>query len=264
MRAEYQNCEQYTGAVVAPPEGSDVIAEWEFVYGLAQRMGLTLRISGTSLTPDSDGGFLLDMTTKPSADQLMEALVSGSRISLTEVKSHPSGSTFPYPAQIVQGKEDGWTGRFDLANVDMLTDLRKELSDDVRSEDSEFPFRMIPIRVQNQFNTTLNDPVTNRGRSYNPLFMNPADLQRLGLSPGDAVQITSDRASIPGIVDQEPDLLEGVVAMAFAYGGAPERDSEFRHIGSSPGRILNGSTIADPYVGMPRIGNIPVMIRLSE
>jgi anaerobic selenocysteine-containing dehydrogenase len=146
----------------------------------------------------------------------------------------------------------------------MLADLRKELSDDVRSEDSEFPFRMIPIRVQNQFNTTLNDPVTNRGRSYNPLFMNPADLQRLGLSPGDAVQITSDRASIPGIVDQEPDLLEGVVAMAFAYGGAPERDGEFRHIGSSPGRILNGSTIADPYVGMPRIGNIPVMIRLSE
>jgi anaerobic selenocysteine-containing dehydrogenase len=35
---------QYAPRLVDPPEGSDVIEEWEFFYGLAQRMGLQLSL----------------------------------------------------------------------------------------------------------------------------------------------------------------------------------------------------------------------------
>ena len=42
--------------MVDPPEGSEVIEEWEFFYGLAQRMGLQLDIRGQKL----------DMNDKPT------------------------------------------------------------------------------------------------------------------------------------------------------------------------------------------------------
>ena len=43
---------QYAPPIVAPPEGSDLREDWEFFYGLAQRMGLELELAGRGL-PDS-------------------------------------------------------------------------------------------------------------------------------------------------------------------------------------------------------------------
>ena len=40
---------QYHPAIVPPPAGSDLLEEWEFFYGLAQRMGLSLKFAGESL-----------------------------------------------------------------------------------------------------------------------------------------------------------------------------------------------------------------------
>jgi anaerobic selenocysteine-containing dehydrogenase len=87
---------------------------------------------------------------------------------------------------------------------------------------------------------------------------------RLRLSPGDEIEIASSRAAIRAIVEEDPDLLEGIVAMAYGYGGAPDRDDDVREIGSAPARILSGDRIADPYVGMPQINNIPVRISSAE
>jgi anaerobic selenocysteine-containing dehydrogenase len=252
---------QYSEAVVAPPEGSELIPEWEFVYGLARRMGLPLSIEPMSLSPTlGEAGYPVDMENKPTAYELMEILAGGGRVSLAEVKKHPGGSTYPDPAVVVLDKEPGWTGRFDLANQDMLRDLAGELAEEQASPVSARPFRLIAVRIQNQFNTTLNDPLTDRGRPYNPAFLHPSDLQRLGLSPGDEVEISSDRSTVRAVLDEDPDLLPGVIAMAWGFGGAPERDGEFRRIGSPPGRLLDAAAIADPYVGMPRIGNVPVSV----
>ena len=42
-------------AAVEPPADSDVIEEWEFFYGLAQRMGLQLRVNGVELEYEVGG-----------------------------------------------------------------------------------------------------------------------------------------------------------------------------------------------------------------
>jgi anaerobic selenocysteine-containing dehydrogenase len=251
---------QYTKALVDPPPGSDVIPEWEFVYDLARKMGLKLELKPMSLTPTAAGtaGYLVDMSNRPTAEDLIEVVAQGSRVPLSTVKQHPSGASFAEPVQIVQPKDPGWTGRFDLANGDMMADLRGELTPEIA--DDEFPFRTITIRSQNQFNSTLNDPATNRGRGYNPAFLHPDDLARLGLQTGDSIRITSRRSHILAVAEADPDLLPGLVALSFGYGGPPERDSEYHTIGSSPGRLLDAWTFADPYVGMPRIGNVPVHI----
>jgi anaerobic selenocysteine-containing dehydrogenase len=258
---------QYTGAVVAPPEGSDVIPEWEFIYGVAQRMGLSLNLRPRSLSLDdgASDGYAVDMSSPPTADELLEVLAGHGRVPLAEVKRHVSGASLTEPAQIVLPKQPGWQGRFNLANTDMLTDLAGELHDE-RHRRPGGPaggssFRLISIRQQHMNNTTLNDDATNRGRFHNPAFMHPADMRRLGIADGDVVEITTPTAAVRAIAEPDADLLEGLVAMTFGFGGGPDRDEEFRRIGTSPGRLLDGGDLADRYVGMPRIGGVEVRVR---
>lgn len=246
---------QYTEALVEPPPDSQVTTEWEFIYGLAQRMNIPLRL----------GRAMIDMEHKPSADELLETLAAKARVPLSEIKTHPGGQVFPDPPEVVLPKEPGWAGRFDLANPNMLADLAAEIPELQGSvTDSRYPFRLISIRMQQQNNSTLNDAATNRGQFHNPAYMHPADMARLGLTTGDAVRVSSERAHILSIVEEDEALLPGLVAMAYGFGGPPERDSEFREIGSSPGRLLTWHETSDRYVGMPRINNVPVRIDRND
>jgi anaerobic selenocysteine-containing dehydrogenase len=252
----------YTPAVVDPPDGSDVISEWQFFYRLAQRMGLTLEI----VSPLSGRRTRLDMRVEPAADELLDALAVGSRVSLSEVKRHPHGGTFPEPASYVLPKEPGWTGKLDLANALMMTDLSAlatgpdEPGSLAGDPHETYPFRLITRRTQHTYNSTSNFPETNRGRGYNPAFMHPDDLSALGLRSGDAALVTSRRASVKVVVEADGTLRRGLLSMTHGFGGAPDRDGEFRQIGAPTGRLLDNEEFADPYVGMPRIGNIPVSV----
>jgi anaerobic selenocysteine-containing dehydrogenase len=259
----------YTPAIVDPPAGSDVIAEWEFFYGLARRMHLQLELRPPVNLNEEPRSLAVDMEREPTADRILELLSTGSRVPLQEVKRHPHGAAFPEPALCVEPKDPGWTGRFELADADMMRDLAALLdADDAQhagrdaTEPPErYPFRLICQRLQHMFNSSVNVASTNRGRGYNPACMHPADLADLGLAVGDSVEISSPRAVIRGIVQPDASLRRGLVAMAHGFGDSSERDDEFREIGSPTGRLLDGWDFADPYVGMPRMSNIPVAIR---
>jgi anaerobic selenocysteine-containing dehydrogenase len=83
----------------------------------------------------------------------------------------------------------------------------------------------------------------------------------LSLQSGDIVEIRSRRATIRGIVEPDPDLREGLVSMTHAYGDAPERDAEFRSIGSPTSRLLDAEAYYERYSGQPLMSNVPVAIR---
>ena len=51
--------------------------------------------------------------------------------------------------------------------------------------------------------------------------------------------------------------------MTHGFGEVPELDHLFRQVGSPTSRLLDNGDIADEYVGMPRMGNIPVSVRPS-
>jgi anaerobic selenocysteine-containing dehydrogenase len=254
---------QYTEAVIAPPEGSDLLSEWQLLYRLAQRLGLSLCLAGHS----ADGGrtkHAIGMGDEPTEADLLELVARGGRVPLAEVKRHPSGASIRDPLQIVAPREPGWRGRFDLANEDMLRDLASELDDGRHGGGPGAggrSFRLISIRAQHMNNSTLNDRASNRGKFHNPAFMHPDDMRELGLSDGDVVELISRRATVRAIVEADAALRPGLVGTYFGFGDAPERDGELREIGTAVGRLLDGSDIADPYVGMPRIGNIEVELR---
>jgi anaerobic selenocysteine-containing dehydrogenase len=249
---------QYAEPLVQPPEPSDLIEEWEFFYGLARRMGLQLVIGGPS-------GLALDMDKKPKTEDILGALTFGARVPLEEVRKHPRGVSIKDPPVFVAPKDPGWTGRLDVGNEEMTTDLRavasRPLDEEAVAEDGEvLAFRLISRRMQGVYNSSGRALRPMRRRPYNPAFMHPEDLVVLGLCEGDTVEIRSRRATILGVAEADDTLRRGLVSMSHAFGDGPKYDSELRTQGSPTGRLLSLDYF-QPYTGQPQMSNIPVSVR---
>jgi anaerobic selenocysteine-containing dehydrogenase len=243
----------FTEAVVAPPAGAEVIEDWEFFYGVARRLRLQLHVA-TEAGPSVP----IDMEHAPTADELNQMVFSGSRIPLDEVRRHPHGAFFPADPPVVVGpKDEGWTGRLDVGNAELMADLAAvpPVSDDA----ADLPFRLLNRRMMHIVNSSYN--AGGEARRHNPAYMHPEDLTVLGLAPGDAVIIRSRRSSIPALVAADEALRRGTISMSFGFGGGPEVDDLFRTLGSNVERLLDAEDHPDRYSGQPRMSNIPVDVR---
>jgi anaerobic selenocysteine-containing dehydrogenase len=253
---------QYTPALVAVPEGSDVIEDWEFFYGLLVHLGHrpVLRAAGANHRVPP---VVLD--SKPTTEELIELLSDGSRIPLARVKAEPGGATFTEDLPVVGPVPEQADGRLDIGHPEMLEALivhRNRPS--IEKADAAYPFRLICRRHNHTYNTSANIKATNRGIYYNPAFLHPDDLAELGLDSGSVVRIRSSLAAIDAITEADPSLRRGVVSMAFGYGThSPETDDVRRH-GSSPNRLVPVDVVFDPYTGQPRMSSLPVAIEASD
>jgi anaerobic selenocysteine-containing dehydrogenase len=266
---------QYSPAIVDPPEGSELVEEWEFFYLLARRMGIQVVIGGGVLGNNAEpavmdvGEGMLDemqpvvmsMSVTPTSDEVLDMVTRGSRIPLDQVRGHPHGALFPDPPVHVAPKDPGWNGRLDVGNADMLDELTLLPAG---RDDHEFDLRLVCRRMQHVYNTSCNLEPVNHGRPYNPAFMHPADMERLGLQSGDVVQIESARSSILGIVESDDSLRTGLVSMTHGFGGPPEEDANFRSVGSNIDRLLSVDQQYDPYSGQPLMSNVPVRVSISS
>ena len=252
---------QYTPAMVEPPSDADVVEEWEFFYETARRMGLPLSLKQMGLTGPARGEpIALDMEKKPSAEDVFAILMRDARVSFEELKRHPHGATFPEPPVHVTPKDPDWTGRLDVGNPDMRAALAELGATPVRTASPEFPLRLISRRMMNAYNSSARDlPALRRKWGYNPAFLHPEELARLGLAPGERVEIVSDHARIAGIVEADPTLREGLVSMSHAFGDLPDAD-DVGEVGSNTGRLTSVERDYDPFSGLPRMSNIPVRI----
>ena len=249
------NYAQYTPATVEPPPGSEVIEDWEFFYGLGQRMNLRLKV-----TPEAGPPIDVDMEQKPTSDELVEAMFTGSRVPLDVIKSEPHGAFFPSePPVVVQPKDEGWTGRLDVGNADLMADLAAFRFAEV--DDAAFPLRLINRRMMSVVNSSYNVASTGRGRPDNPAYMHPDDVLELDLEAGCAIVIESERSIIPAVVEVDATLRPGTVSMSGGFGGGPDTDHLFELTGSSVARLLSTTDGADKYSGQPRMSNVPIRVR---
>ncbi len=261
---------QYSPAIAEPPPGSDVIEEWEFFYGLARRMGLPLSLypvrAETGVLRERSEVIGVDMANKPTTDEIFAQLVAASRVPLDEVKRHPNGAIFRDPPIAVAPADPASAGRLDVGNPEMMRELAEVAEEGARSAQvSGRPFRLVSRRMPNVYNSSGRDiDALTRGRPYNPAFLHPEDLAALGLAEGDTVRIASDHASILGVATAAPELRRGVLSMSHAFGDAPERDGEYREIGSTTARLVDTEREYDPYTGIPRMSAIPVSIERAE
>ena len=259
---------QYTPAIVDPPPGADVIEEWEFFYGLSQRMGFSLTCypirAETGVLRENRSAFELDMTKRPSTDEVLDGLMNGSRIPLDEVRRHPHGKIFDDLEVRVGPADPDANARLDVGNEDMLAELASIRDAGLEDgQDSQFPFRLISRRLPNVYNSSGRDIAKLNGRRpYNPAFLHPDDLLSLGLSKGDVIEISSAHASILGVAEPAPEVRRGVISMAHCFGDIPETETKeaLREIGSNTSRLVSNEDVFDPHTGIPRMSAIPVAV----
>lgn len=248
---------QYTPALVEPPAGSDVIAEWEFFYGLAQRLGLQIDINGQPL----------NMVEKPTSDDLLEMMCAGSRIPLSDVKKYPGGHIFDDPPVLVKSKDANWPHKLHVGHPEMMAELAEIAAENFfdhagYAKDDAFTHRLISRRMHSVYNSSGRDiPTLVREYSYNPAFMHPDDMKAAYLRSGDVIEIKSATASILGIVEEADDVRPGAISMAHGWGGAQEEDHLLRTQGSSTNRLCDATAIFDKRTGIPLMSAIPVRIR---
>ncbi len=257
---------QYTPALVDPPEGSEVIPEWEFFYGLGQRMGFALEVRPVDFNGPTGATMPIPMDVKPSADELLTLLTTKARIPLDVIKQYPNGGVFEEPSSVVLPKMEGWEARLDLANPLMMNDLAAitEHGDgEITSwAGDDYPYRLIGRRMNAHYNSGgMTAPRLRAKEPTNPAYMHPDDLAELGLHSGDVAEISSARATILGVIEPDATIRRGLIAMSHAWGDLEEYDEKVREIGGNTSRLTDVSDQWDPYSGQPIMSNIPVAVR---
>ena len=241
----------WSPAVVEPPPGAEVVEEWEVFLGIAARLGLTLRVGGEAIDPGDE----------PTTDELYDVMFRGSRVPLDEVRRHEHGHVFDEGAPVVVLPAEQGHGHLAVADPLVLEGLRSLAARPTAPASGDLPFLLISRRMKNAKNSAgLDIESLRRPHRTNPAFMHPEDLAALGLVDGDAVDVRSARAAIPAVVAADTTLPIGVVSMSHAWGDAPDRDGEFRELGSCTSRLVDNDHDVDPITGMPRMTALPVAV----
>lgn len=264
---------QYVPRVVDPPQGSDLIEEWQFFLGLAKRMELELWFvnffggGGGKFMESAPIVLQMNGDTDLSTEELFEQMCATSRIPMDEVRKHQHGRIFDVDAVVAERDAD-CTARLDIGNPYMLAELAGVRAEDFAAarDDSTYPLRLIPRRHQNFMNSSGTAlAALNRGKPYNPVYMHPDTVIELGLESGCTVRVTSNHDSVPAVLESDATLRRDVVAMHHAFGGMPSEDSDFREHGTNVGRLVPTDVDYDPITGLPRQGNIAVnIVRLDR
>lgn len=249
----------YSPALISPPKDSDVIEEWYFFWALATRLGKSLNFCGVEL----------DRIIPPTTDELLAIRAQHPLAPLEEIRKHPSGKVFAEARKVVQSPRAQSTATFDV----MPDDVREEVGDVagellLRRHSGEtgqkFTHLLATRRMRNFYNSIGQHISACRKRNpYNPAYLNPCDLNELGLQAGDRIIITSDQASIEAIVEADATVRSGVVSMAVAWGGLPDEDLDPAIHGSSTNMLISTDRDVEPINAMPRMSAIPVSIKRS-
>jgi anaerobic selenocysteine-containing dehydrogenase len=244
----------YQPALLAPPPGADVLDTWQIYFRLARKLGLKLKLGG--------GKPFLDLEHEPTTDEIYEQMVMGSAVPLAEIKKYPNGHIFDQAREIVGPRDPECSARLELADAVMLAELAKVRDESVaerRKINDDYPFLLIPRRMQNVTNAAYRPPGVLRN-PYNPLFMNPADLRSLRLSNGDLVEIRSRNGTVTGVVQADSGLRSGVVALTHGFGKNPGESYDPRRDGANVNQLTRVDEDYDPYTGIPRMGALPVSV----
>ncbi len=259
---------QYAPAVVEPPAGSDTVESWQFFYELAKRLGKQITYFGNAAGTGQHWDkppvpFPLPLDQRPTTEDMFEAMCAGSRVPLAEVKRHIHGNVFSELDLTVLPRARDCTAMLQLGDPTMMAELAAVFANrgDTANPSAEYPLLLIPRRANDMMNSIgrSNPKLTGR-RTHNPAYLNPADLERLGMASGDIIRIRSEHGEIKGVAEAEPRLRPGTLSMSHCFGTNPDEEDDPLGQGGCTSRLMDANAAYDPVFGQPRMGAIPVRI----
>lgn len=248
---------QYTPPVIAPPKGSDLVEDWYVFWGLAKRLGRTITYNG--VRP-------LDMENRPTTDELLDLVLHGAPHNLEALKDNPHGFHAEIEQQTVLPADADADGRFDPMPADVADELNRYLTEggapgQWRRDGRSFTHLLATRRMRDLFNSNGRFVDTVRKRTpFNPAFLHPDELAALGLSPGDKVEIESAHGRVVAVVEADPDLRPGVVALAHGWGDPPGSNADVKQSGTAVNRLIDTDRNYEAVNAMPHMSSIPVNI----
>ncbi len=248
---------QYGPAVLDVPEGSDLLSEWEFFYGLAQRLNLSIEVPHPFGMVDP---IPLDMSQPPTEEELLDLVCAGSRIPLEVVRQYRDGlegEAAAEPRVVVAPADPACTAKLDAANPEMMADLAT-IAASLGTADEGFV--LVGRRETHAANSSYNAKAARGIRRHNPAYLNPVDAERLGVRDDDLVRIASARAAVVAVVSVDDSMRPGVVALSHAYGPAEADVDDPWGAGASTARLADVEDDYDRYSGQPRMSGIPVVL----
>ena len=267
------NYAQASLPIMEPPEGADLCEEYEFLHGVASAMDLTLNVKSWSLVshPEEREAMATPIPPGSTPDPVdaWSASLNGSPVPVADMFADErarKGRIVDAQALLVQPKPADWDGKLSVGNPDMMAELGSfaaKLGEPAESDD--FPFRMISRRMTEIHNSNWHeDPVQRKRVPHHPAFMNPADLERLGLEDGQRVAITSARATIACVARAAPDVRTGCVSLPHSWGTNPDEKEDPLGHGGNSGRLSFNDRDFDAKTGIPLMSSIPIHVRAIE
>lgn len=248
---------QYTPPVIAPPEGADLVEDWYVFWALAKRLGRTITYNG--VRP-------LDMENRPTTDDLLELVLHGAPHDLASLKENPHGFHAHIEQEFVLPAEDGAQGRFEPMPADVAEELKRFIAEGGspgkwQRAGRSFSHLLASRRMRDFFNSNGRFVETVRDRNpYNPAYLNPGEFGKLGINPGDKVEIESAHGRVIAIVEEDASLRPGVVSMAHGWGDPPGSNADVEQAGTAVNRLIDTEHHYEPVNSMPHMSAIPVNI----
>lgn len=243
---------QFTPAVV--PAQGERRPEWWIAQRLIQELG------GESLLDDAEPdpwGKWEHLLRKGSGLELAELRSSGD----VAVLDPPTPGSF-YADQV--HTEDGRVDCCPPAFGDAV-ERCETLFVDAEVASADGALHLIHKRDGWMHNTWLAnlDRMHRGGRTTNPLGMDHADAERLGLTDGAEVTVTSDHGEVTAIVEIDDTLMPGVVSMVHGWGhdASPQLSVATAHPGTNPNALLpTGPGSFEPLSSQAHMTGIAVSV----
>jgi anaerobic selenocysteine-containing dehydrogenase len=243
---------QYTPAVVEPV--ADRRPEWWIAHRLLQELGLPSILDDPEPDPWAKYRHMLE---RGAGIDFVALQASG------EVHVLPAptpGSFYERQVQTPDALVDCCPPIFAEA-----IERCRRLFDEACAEVRDGGLRLIHGRDPWMHNTWFANlsRMKKRGRTTNPLSMHPADAQSLGLADGSEVRVASAHGEIRSVVQVDPDLMPGVVAMVHGWGHevSPRLRVASADPGSNPNELLPiGAGSFEPLSSQAHMTGIPVTV----
>lgn len=249
---------RYTPAIAQPPEGSCVRDDHYYLWSIAKRLGLELRLFGEPL----------DMQHPPTTDDILALTARDAPLSFEEIKRAERGVFLDQEKHFVAAGDPDSPHRFSLLPQDVAGELRAfaDRLDESPSGDTSFPYRIAVRRLRDANNSAgLSLPSIKQRLPYNPAFMNPEDMAAEGLREGDAVEVASKHGVVRARVSADPGLRRGVVSMTHAFGRLPRDKGHYDDGGVSTNwltSLADGSR--ETINAMPWMSGFPIAVHRVE
>jgi anaerobic selenocysteine-containing dehydrogenase len=249
-----ENWAQYAPPLVRTPPGSEIVDGWYVYWSIARRLGKTI---------DFLGRRPLDMEMAPTSDDLLEILLEGSRLTLDELKSHPSGKIFGIDQRVLPARPEA-ADRFDPMPADVQAELaafaeRQSEAERLVSNGRTFTHLLTSRRLRDVMNSVGTQLGTVLDRTpYNPAFLNPDEMEERGIEGGDLIEIESDRGRIAAVARADEAVRRGTVSISHGWGNLPGADGA--HAGVCVNMLTDCTRDVEAINAMPRLSAIPVNI----